>query len=130
MSKKENIYVGSKLVQKYAIADKVGVDLVSALYEDNTSEDFTNAQWEAVRSDEKYDDGQVRQRKFNDLITGILKDLLRNNIVMMDVDFILNLVDTSIRENYKTMVSDMFGVKDPSLITLAPIDSQLKEMKK
>jgi len=126
MSKKENIYIGSQLVKQYAISDKPEIDLVGVLYENDSAEDFTNDQFEAVRSSEKYDDGQVRQRKFNSLIVGILKDMLRNNIKMIDVDFILNLVDTSIRENYKTMIANIFDVKDPTLISLAQIDAQLK----
>ena len=129
MSKDKKIYIGSQLVKQYAIADKVGVDLVGVLYENDSSEDFTNAQFEAVKSDEKYDDSQVRQRKFNDLIKNILQGMLKNNIQMLDVEFILNLVDVSVRENYKTMISKMFDVKDPTFLSLAQIDRQLKALK-
>ena len=125
--KEEVIYVGSKKVANFKVADKT--DLVGVLYEDNSSENYTTRQWESVKSDEKYDDGLVDTRKFTPLLKDILVLMLKENIRLIDKDFIINKLDASILENYSTMICKMFEVPEMSFISLGQIDANLKKLK-
>jgi len=124
MSKKK-LYVGKKVVAQAHVSPKY--DMVSVLYENGFNEEFTKAQWDDVRSDTEYPDGEISVRKHEKLISRIIKDMKECRVTLQEHEWILQRVSESIGENYRGCLRKMFGVKEPEQIMLATVDVVLKE---
>ena len=122
MSKK--IYIGQDIVKE--ISENKEVDLVGVLYESGRNEDFTVEQWEAVKSDKAYPDGEVSIRKFESVIKRIIGDMVDVRATLKDHSFILERVGESIGTNYRTSIAKQFGKSKPEDIMLIEIDEILK----
>lgn len=119
------LFVGSREVSQIDVSPKY--DSVAILYKDGFSEDFTKAQWEDVRSEEKYDDGEISVRKHEKLIKRIIKDMKECRVTLQEHEWIIQNVNSSIGESYRACLRKMFEVKEPEQIMLAHIDIILKE---
>ena len=117
-------FVGQSQVKE--IAENKKVDLVGVLYENGKNEDFTVEQWEAVKSDKVYPDGEVPTRKFEALMVRIIKELVEARVTLKDHSFILERVGESIGLNYRKSIAKQFGKDKPEDITLIEIHEILK----
>jgi hypothetical protein len=120
-------YVGNREVDKINVSGKY--DLVGILYKDGYNEDFTKAQWEDVRSEKAYPDGEVMIKKHEKLMKRIIKDMKECRVTLLEQEWILPRVSESIGANYRECLRKMFGVKEPENIMLAHIDVILKDEK-
>ena len=128
--KKLDIYVGQKRVKEHSVAEEV--DRVNVLFDDNTTMDLTVRQWESMKSDESYDDGMVRIRKFAPLIEAILKEMLKDDVRIDDseLQFIFQRVEHSLKVNYEKAIVKLFdptgNLKSERDISMRLIDSILQ----
>ena len=124
---KENkkYFVGQKEVESISISEKH--DLVGILYKDGFSEDFTKAQWEDVKSEEAYNDGEISVRRHEKLIKRIIKDMKECRVTLQEHEWILQRVNETIGQNYRECLKKLFNVKNPENVMLAMIDVVLKE---
>lgn len=122
--KKETLFVGSREVDQIKVSSKL--DLVGVLYKDGYNEDFTKAQWEDLKSEKAYSDGEIMVRKHEKLIKRIIKDMKECRVTMLEQEWILTRTNESVLHNYEEAVSKMFGVKNKNNIMLAVIDVALK----
>lgn len=127
MPNKKEIFVGQSLVKQ--VAENKEADLVGVLYENGKSEDFTVEQWEAVKSDEKYSDGEINVRKYEKLIQRILKEMVEARVSLLSHGFILQKVDATIGENYKKCLAKVFSKSKVEDLMLCEIDAILKAEK-
>lgn len=119
------IFVGQSIVAD--ISEVKEVDLVSVLYENGNSEDFTAEQWEAVKSDKPYSDGEISIRKFTGLMQRIIKEMVEARVTLKDHSFILERIGESIGMNYRQAIAKQFNKNKPEDIELFAIDAILKQ---
>ena len=123
--KKQDLFVGGKKVDAFHVS--AGTNLVGVLYVSGKSEDFTAEQWEGVRSETPYEEGEVSVRKYAGLIGRIIRELRDARVDLKAHEWILERVSTSIGENYRQAIAKVFGKPNPESIMLAEIDLVLKE---
>jgi len=121
----ETLYVGSELVEQTNIVEDI--NLASVLYESGRTEDFTIDQWEAVKSTEKYEGGEVALRKFGKAIEGIYTILLDEHADLNAHSWILDRVGEKVGVNYRDALAALFGEIDPRVIPLAKIEGVLEQ---
>lgn len=119
------LYIGKQKIQHH-FYDEV-IEMVAVKLEDNTTHEFTQEQFDSVKSEDAYDDGLVVVRKWQPALHEILQVLLKNGMTMGEKDFILERLDTSIVNNYQTAVNKLFDVKHVSLISMKSVDVVLKK---
>jgi hypothetical protein len=126
-SEKDNAqyYVGKRKVKSFSTNE--AINLVGVLYTDDSIDEFTQRQWDSVKSVTPYDDQTVSALKWKPLVEIILIEMLRDKARILDKDFILNQVDSSLVENYNLAISKIFGVHDPRQISLPQLDEILKK---
>lgn len=127
MSDKKEIFIGQSLVKQ--VAENKETDLVGVLYESGKSEDFTVEQWEAVKSDKKYSDGEINIRKYEKLIQRILKEMVDARVSLLNHGFVLQKVDATIGMNYKKCLAKVFSKNKMEDLMLCEIDAILKAEK-
>lgn len=121
--KKETLYIGKNKIQD--INEIESVDLVSVLYENEKSEDFTIEQYDAVISEVPYADGEIVLRKYTSLIKEIIDKLVKARCDINSYNWVIDKVDSMIRENAKRAQAKKWGVLDISQIMLAQIHDEL-----
>lgn len=119
----ETTYIGTKKVKQINIVEKA--DLVGVLFEDDTAEDFTLEQWEALKSDKPYED-QISLRKWKPTIQRIIYVLMKDRADMGSHAWILNQVGDIIQKNYICYVSKLMGVRTPGDTLLAQVHEGLE----
>ncbi len=125
MAKEKKFYVGKKEVQAINVANKY--DMVGVLYNNGFNEDFTKAQWEDVRSEKPYEEGEIMIRKHDKLISRIIKDMMASRIKMSEQAFVLEKASASIVNNAELAIAKSLGVEHKDDLMLAQIDAILKE---
>lgn len=100
-----DIYVGSNKVAPVTLDN----GLISVQLDDIEVR-ATAEQFEAMKSATPYEDGLVGIRKWRPTIAKILTILTQDNLTMMDKDFVIQRVDMSILENYRSATAKLFGV--------------------
>jgi len=120
----KKIYVGKHAVAQ--VIPQTQTETVAVIYEDNSHDEFTAEQWEAVMADAPYDDALIPIKKWTPALTQILEILQKNKMVLGDKDFVLNRLDQSLVNNYQKAVNKYFGVEHVSQISLDMIDVALK----
>ncbi len=125
---KKTFYVGKQKVKEFTVLEKY--DMVSVLYENDGNEDFTKAQWEDVRSEEVYDNGQVIFKKHDKLISRIIKDMMACRVKMSEQAWVLENASASIVNNAELAIAKSLGVEHKDDLMLAQIDAILKEESK
>jgi len=114
-------YIGQKKITEYnEMEGKVQFTL-----DDGSGDIVTKDQFDSIVKDEKYDDGMVRVFKWNKAVSQIMKVLLENDMRLIEKDFVMGRVDTTIVENYRTASAKLFGAKDENLISLSQINKVL-----
>lgn len=83
-------------------------------------------QFDAMKSETPYEDGQVPVRQWNGLISELLKTLLKYDIRMGDKDFIVQRLDASIKENFKKATAKLYKRKHNDFVRFSQIDEILK----
>lgn len=124
MSDEKTYYVGKSGVESIQVTENI--DLVGVLYKNGKTEDFTVEQWEAVKSELPYEDGEVSNRKHEGLMVRILKQMVKSRVTIGEQDWILQRINQSIGENYRKSIAKVYGVSFPEKIMLAQIDEVLK----
>ena len=118
-------YVGQKEVDQVSVTENY--DLVGVLYKNGKTEDFTTEQWEGVRSETPYADGEISTRKHEALMVRILKQMVKSRVTILEQSWILEQVGSSIGENYVKSIAKIYGVANTNNIMLAQIDEVLKK---
>lgn len=121
----EKLFVGKRKVSTFV--ENKDINLVAVKFADGGTDEYTLEQWAAVQSPEQYPDQEVSRRKWSPATSAILQVLLDNNLRIYEKDFILNLVDSSIVENYNRAIAMIFGVKDPTQVRVDQLDLVLKQ---
>ena len=121
-----DVYIGKKRVQQQSRVEQL--NMVSVKYDDNTTEDYSLRQFDAVKSDEPYDEGQVQIRKWKPLVKDILTGMLADSMNLGDKDFILGRVEESLVHNYEAAICKIMGdVEHVNFINLKDVDYILKD---
>lgn len=118
-------YIGKMEVKEYKDIDGP-VPKVRVILSDNEAEEFTKEQLENVVSDTPYDDAEVRIKKWSPAVKQIMEILLKNDMMIIEKDFVTSRIDATIIENYGKAAAKLFGAKYEDFITLNQIDKALK----
>lgn len=123
----KDIYVGSsKVLQVINLNDNlVEVDLLDPQGVPPKLH-FTKDQFESVKSDTPYSDGEISIRKWKRTIAKMLTVLLEDNLEMGDMGFVLGRLRDSLTMNADNAVAKKFNVKHQDKISLQMIDEVLK----
>ncbi len=121
--KTKELYVGKNKVEDVNIVESV--NLVSVLYENGKSEDFTAEQYDALISEAPYEDGEISMRKYTPLIKRIIEELVNARCDINSYNWVIDKVDSTIRENAKQAQAKKWGVLDISQVLLAEIHAEL-----
>jgi hypothetical protein len=110
------VYVGSAVV--VPVQNPNG--LIEVVIEGVTIK-ATQEQWDSMKSDVPYEDGLVMIRKWKPTIAKVLSVLTQDNLTMNDKDFVMQRVDQSILQNYRSAVSKLFGVEGQEDVSMQQI---------
>jgi len=116
-------YIGQHEVSEY---NKVEGRKVKYLLSDQSGNTVTEEQFESMLKDEPYDDALVRVNKWNPAIREIMQVLLKNDMTILEKDFITGRIDETIIQNYGQAAAKLFGADYEHNITLSMIDRALK----
>ena len=81
----------------------------------------TQEQFDSMKSDTPYEDGLVMIRKWKPTIAKVLSVLTQDNLTMNDKDFVIQRVDQSILQNYRSAISKLFGVEGQEDVSMQQI---------
>lgn len=123
MSEEEFTYIGT---QKVVLADTPKEGWVKFTLEDKRSDLVTVEQFNSMKSDVPYDDGQVRVKKWVPVTAKMLKTLLEADMPMGDREFVMMQLEESIVLNYKKAVSKSFKRKDTEEIRFSQVHEVLQ----
>lgn len=119
-------YIGQQEVSEYnEVEGKVKYTL-----SDSSGATVTKEQFESMVRDTPYDDGLVRIYKWNPAVREIMGILLKNDMTILEKDFVSGRVDSTIIENYGAAAAKLFGTDYEHNITLSMIDKALQPDKK
>ena len=110
------VYVGSAVV--VPVQNPNG--LIEVVIEGVTIK-ATQEQWDSMKSDVPYEDGLVMIRKWKPTIAKVLSVLTQDNLTMNDKDFVIQRVDQSILQNYRSAISKLFGVEGQEDVSMQQI---------
>jgi hypothetical protein len=110
------VYVGSAVVVPVQNPD----GLIEVVIE-GIAIKATQEQWDSMKSDVPYEDGLVMIRKWKPTIAKVLSVLTADNLTMNDKDFVMQRVDQSILENYRSATAKLFGVENQSDVSMQQI---------
>lgn len=122
-TKKDQLFVGKKKIVWYNVADGD----VEFTLDDGSKDMVTEEQFEAIALPSRYDDGEVRIKKWNPAIRAIMGILLANKMKLIEKDFVTGRIDATVIENYQQAAAYLFGAKFEEFINLSEIDRVLKE---
>ena len=111
-----NIYVGSAKVTPVTLPS----GLISVTIE-GVEIKATQEQFDSMKSDAPYEDGLVMIRKWKPTIAKVLSVLTQDNLTMNDKDFVIQRVDQSILQNYRSAISKLFGVEGQEDVSMQQI---------
>lgn len=121
------LYVGERKVQAVNIAE--GTDLVGVLYEDGSNEDFTNEQWELVKST-KESKADIIAIKYSGLFERVMKEIMNARLTLGDFEWFINRLSNTMNNNFTEVTAyKVDGVPHPSRISLQAIHEALLEKK-
>lgn len=83
-------------------------------------------QFEAMKSEEPYPDGEVAVREWKACLSELMGVILKYDIQMADRDFITNQLNSSITENYRKAAAKLFKRKHIDFVRMSQIDEVLK----
>jgi len=118
-------YIGSQAIKSKTVAEEA--NLVGVVLENNQKYEFSLRQFEAVVSSEPYDDGMIERKKWNPLVSTLLREMLADGMLISEKDTILNILDNSVVSNYNRAVSLLFNCNHPSDINIKILDAVLKD---
>lgn len=119
-------YIGQQKVREYNEVE----GKVSYLLESNSGATVTKVQFDSMLSEEPYDDGLVRVKKWNPAIRDIMRILLSNDMTLLEKDFVTGRIDETILQNYQIAAAKAFGADYEHNISLTMIDKILADAKK
>jgi hypothetical protein len=122
--KEDRLFLGSKKIIWYNSNDDGDVDFT---LDDGSNDTVTAEQFKAIAKPSRYDDGMVRVYKWNSAISQIMEILLKNKMKLIEKDFVIGRIDSTIIESYQKAAAALFGAKYEEFINLAQIDAVLKE---
>lgn len=109
MSDEKVYYIGQ---QKIVLADSPKEGWIKYGLEDNKTDLVTVEQFNNMKSETAYDDGQVRVKKWIPITAKMLKILLEAEMPMGEKDFVMMQLNESIFLNYEKAVAKLFKRKD------------------
>ena len=110
------IYVGSAKVTPITLPS----GLISVTIE-GVEIKSTQEQFDSMKSDKPYEDGLVMIRKWKPTIAKVLSVLTADNLTMNDKDFVIQRVDQSILQNYRSAIAKLFGVEGQEDVSMQQI---------
>ncbi len=122
-TKKDQLFVGKKKIVWYNVADGD----VEFTLDDGSKDMVTEEQFESIALPARYDDGEVRIKKWNPAIRAIMGILLANKMKLIEKDFVTGRIDATVIENYQQAAAYLFGAKFEEFINLSEIDRVLNE---
>jgi len=115
-------YIGkNKVVETKEVEDKILYVLENG--EGNTA---TKEQFESMACPEQYEDGEVQIKKWNPAVGQILAILLKNDMKMIEKEFVITRIDSSITENCNKATAKLYGVENPYFVTMSMVDTILR----
>lgn len=123
MSDEKEIYVGSIIVNPVVLEN--GLTEVVLDPELDVRLKLTPEQFDAVKSDTPYPDGEVSKRKWNKTIAGIVTLLVQDNAELNDISFIVETTVQRIDGAFISLVAKKFEVNNKENITINTIFSDL-----
>lgn len=115
-------YIGQLKVREYNEVE----GKVSYLLEDSSGATVTKQQFDSMVAAAPYDDGLVRVKKWLPAVRDIMEVLLRNDMTIVEKDFVLGRVDETVIQNYGIAAAKLFGADYEHNISLSMIDKVLK----
>jgi len=119
---KPKLYIGQKLVTEY---NEVESGVIDYVFEDNSRGRATMEQFDSMVKDKPYDDGMARVYKWGPAVREIMAVLLKNNMMMIEKDFVMGRVDETIIQRYAEAAAKLFGSPSENEITLTKIHEVL-----
>lgn len=118
-----DIYVGSvKVVPEILPNGLIEVILDAEL---DVRLKLTPDQFEAVKSDVPYPDGQISHKKWNKTVASIVTLLVQDNAELNDVSFILETVAQRISGAFSALIAKKFGVNDKENVLVKTVFDDL-----
>lgn len=117
-------YIGKQKVSKVEeIEGKIRYTLA-----DGNGSTVTQEQFDSMVKDHEYDDAMVRVQKWLPAIRELMAVLLRNDMTIIEKDFVIGRLDETIVQNYGSASAKLFGAKSgfEGDISLSQIDNVLK----
>jgi len=114
-------YIGQKEVSEY---NEIEMNVHYTL-SDGSGDTVTKEQFESMHKPEPYDDGLVRIHKWSPAITEIMAVLLKNNMRVIEKQFVLGRVDETIIDSYDRASAILYGTDYEHNINLAQIHAVL-----
>lgn len=114
-------YIGQKEVSEYnEIEGNVHYTL-----SDGSGDIVTSEQFASMHKPEPYDDGLIRINKWSPAITEIMAVLLKNNMRVIEKQFVLGRVDETIIDSYDRASAKLYGTDYEHNINLRHIHDVL-----
>ena len=114
-------YIGEQKVKEYnEIEGKV-----QYTRGDGSGDMVTREQFDAMLKDEPYDEGMCRVFKWSPAVKEIMAVLLKNDMMLIEKDFVTGRIDATIIENYQKASAKLFGAQNENMIRLSQINRAL-----
>lgn len=118
-------YIGQLKVREYNEVE----GKVSYLLEDSSGAIVTREQFDSMVKNAPYDDGMVRVNKWLPAVREIMEILLKNDMTLIEKDFVTGRIDATIIQNYEDAAAHAFGADYEHNISLSMIHKILTERK-
>lgn len=114
-----DIYVGSVKVNPVLLESGLTEVVIDA--ELDVRMKLTPEQFEAVKSDKPYPDGQVSSRKWNNTIAKLIAVMMQDNAELNDISFVLETTAKRIDGAFLALIAKKFEVNNKENITIKTI---------
>lgn len=117
-------YIGQKKIKEHKITEKTssGIEVVEVQYEDETKERFSKLMFDAIVSETACDASQLRDKRIQPIVKELLGVLRNWGIKLSELQYMSVLLDTSIRENEKEAMRELWAERLPNLLDTEDVD--------
>ena len=113
------MYIGAKEIES--------IDWSVVQYKDGTSEMLSEATIPLIQTEELSNSTEVRKKKYQPALIEILQVLHKYNAKIVDLWYILDMIQLSCMQNNNLAISKVFWVNDKDDITLEHIHKVLTQ---
>lgn len=118
------MYIGQKKIKETKVAEKTsnGIEVVEVQYEDETKERFSKLMFDTIASETSCDATQLRDKRIQPIVKAVLEILRDWGIKLSELQYMSLLLDTSIKENEKEAMRELWSERLPDLLDTEDID--------